>query len=112
MRRLFSVLLCLVMLFGIMPTAHAANDLGVTFTATLDKDTIAPSDEAQTVVMTVKANKEFDIDAIGMIADSPKVGQLLPLKMRSLVLPLPMSTLKKDARTMLHLMQKTGRQIW
>ena len=72
MRRLFSVMLCLVMLFGIMPTAHAANSEGITYTATLDKDTIAPSDEAQTVVMTVKANKKFDVDATDMTAEIPE----------------------------------------
>ena len=58
----FLILLAMFVLVSV-PT-FAANDLGVEYSAVLDQPIISVSDEAQTIVMTVKTNNPVDLDSI------------------------------------------------
>ena len=69
MKQWVSLALSMAMLLGIAVPAWAANetnDLGVTFQATLDQATIAQSNEDQEVTMRLKANKEIELDGMGL----------------------------------------------
>ena len=65
LKRAFAIVLVLTMLFQSTVTTLAANSEGVTYTADLDQKVLTTSDEAQTVVMTVKTNKEVALDSLG-----------------------------------------------
>ena len=68
-RKALSLLLCMVLLLSLTAPVVAVgetNTLGVTFSAKLDKETLAVSDEAQTVKMTISASSAVSIYTMGM----------------------------------------------
>lgn len=67
MKRLISMLLSVALVMGIMLPAWAANEnnnLGVTFSATLDQATLSESDQDQEVTMYLKASKGVEINGM------------------------------------------------
>ena len=70
-RRLLVFILTLAMCFQMVAPAYAANDQGVTYEATLDTPEINVSDEAQEVVLAVKASKKVDLDSITAQVHTP-----------------------------------------
>ncbi|MBR6595708.1 MAG: InlB B-repeat-containing protein [Oscillospiraceae bacterium] len=71
-RRLLVFILTLAMCFQMVAPAYAANDQGVTYEATLDTPEINVSDEAQEVVLAVKASKKVDLDSITAQVHTPE----------------------------------------
>ncbi len=68
LKSLLSFLLCVSLCMGFVIPAMAANESnqeGITFSATLDNETIFESDQAQTVTMTVTASTGMTLEAIG-----------------------------------------------
>ena len=63
-KKVLSLVLCLTMMAGITLPVLAANDLGVTFSATLDKPTITESNVAQTVTMQLSANQAITLNGL------------------------------------------------
>ena len=72
LKRTFAILLVLTMLFQSTVTTLAANSEGVTYTADLDQSVLTTSEEAQTVVMTVKTNKKVTLCTIGAVVTVPE----------------------------------------
>ena len=72
LKKVLSVLLAVAMCIMLASTSYAANTVGVTFSASLDKTTIETSASAQQVVMTVKANKDILADGMGMTVLIPE----------------------------------------
>ena len=74
-KRVLSMLLCLVMCYNlVMPVTAVgeSNSNGVTFSVILDKSTLTVSNTDQFVTMTVKASEPVTIDAIGLTITWPE----------------------------------------
>ena len=73
-KKILSLFLVLVMCMGILPsTALAAtNSKGMTYSASANVTTLETSDATQKVVVSVKANQKFPVDAIGMTVIIPE----------------------------------------
>lgn len=56
------------------------NSLGVTYTALLDVGSVKVNKEAKTVVVTVKTNKEVELDSLGGIVMIPEGIQLVAME--------------------------------
>ena len=56
-KRILTLILAIMMCTQVITPAFAENDLGVSYTATIDTPTLAVSSEDQTVTVTIKANK-------------------------------------------------------
>lgn len=64
-KQIVTLVLCLALCIGHGVPVKAANELGITFSATLDKQSIEKADVAQTVVMTLSASSVFKACVIG-----------------------------------------------
>ena len=71
-KKILALFMAFALCIGFLPAyAFASNSAGVTYTATLNTASISPSAETQTVVMTVKASKKVDIDAVQLNVTIP-----------------------------------------
>ena len=71
-RRLLVFILTFAMCLQMVVPAYAANNQGVTYVATLNTSEISVSDEAQEVVLTVKASKKVNMDSITAHVHTPE----------------------------------------
>ena len=79
LKQLLAWTLCLALCVGNVISVQAANEsntLGVTFSASLDKEEIYTSAVDQTVVMTISASKEIATDTIGFTVTKPEAFNL------------------------------------
>jgi len=70
-RKIVIFILSLAMCVQFAAPAYAANDRGLTYTATINTPTINVSSEDQTIVLTVKASEEFGFDSLTAEAKIP-----------------------------------------
>lgn len=70
-KRFLMLCLAMVMCSLIIIPAFAANDNGVTYTATIDNPTLVVSSEDQIIAVTIKTNKPVDIDSIDITVGLP-----------------------------------------
>lgn len=72
--KLLSMLLCVCLCLGMVSPAFAAgesNTLGVSFRASLDRQELTVSDQAQTVVLHIAASSPVTVDGIGFTTVMP-----------------------------------------
>lgn len=71
-KRIITIVVALLFCLSLSISAMAANDLGVSYTATLDNSTLGVSDTDQTVLMTIAASKTVDVDSIAFTVIAPE----------------------------------------
>ena len=64
-KSILAVCLCMCIMFSMITPVYASNSLGVQFSATLNESSIQISENDQTVVMTISADKGVSLESIG-----------------------------------------------
>lgn len=72
MKKILSLMICLTMCVNFALPAIAANNSGITFSATLNNSTLSVSDQMQTVVMTIATDAEVLLDGLGFTTQWPE----------------------------------------